>query len=315
MWGLHEVDHEESAMAVWRPDPALQRRRLRSELRKAREAAGYTQTEVAAAMDWSASKLTRIEAGQVTVSTTDLRALLAHYGINDRTEIERLEEIARASRERSWWSGYRELVSPEFMTYLGYEYSASIMRTFQPQGVPGLLQTEEYARVVIGEVIGQDRRRVDALVELRMARQEVLERDDPLHLHCILDEAVIRRVVGSPALMRRQLRHLKEAADRPNVTVRVMPFSRGWYSRMRSAYILLEFPDVIVENVLFIETEHDNLVIREETPEKDEAVTPGGYIDAFFQKEQMAPTSESLSLIDDALGSLSRSAEEEPDNE
>jgi transcriptional regulator with XRE-family HTH domain len=102
-------------MAEWRPDPALQRRRLRNELRKAREAAGYTQADVAAAMDWSPSKLTRIEAGQVAVSTTDLRALLAYYRVNEKSEIERLEGIARASRERSWWSGYRDLVRPEFL--------------------------------------------------------------------------------------------------------------------------------------------------------------------------------------------------------
>src|SRR5574341_251305 len=208
-------------MAARGPDPMVHRRRLRSELRRVREAAGFTQRDVARAMDWSLSKLIRIETGAVSITTNDLRALLTHYGINEPERVEGLIEVARASRERSWWSGYREVASQDYVTFLGYESSASVIRNFEPLLVPGLLQTEEYAREVIRAIQGEDH--VDALVDLRMYRQQtLLERDEPPSTHFILDEAVIRRSVGGPDVMRRQLRHLAQLAERPNITVRVV---------------------------------------------------------------------------------------------
>lgn len=130
------------------PDPTIPRRRLRSELRKAREAANMSQRDVAAAMDWSASKLIRIESGAVNISTNDLRALLHHYGI-EGDRIATLVELARAARGQTPWAIYRDVASPEYIAFLGYESSASVIRNFEPMLVPGLLQTEDYARTVI----------------------------------------------------------------------------------------------------------------------------------------------------------------------
>ncbi|MGH3977188.1 MAG: Scr1 family TA system antitoxin-like transcriptional regulator, partial [Pseudonocardiaceae bacterium] len=147
-------------------DPAIHRRRLRSELRNAREAAGMTQRDVAAAMDWSQSKLIRIESGAVNISTNDLRALLHHYNV-DSTRIDALVDVARAGREMTRWSIYKDVASPELIAFLGYESSASIIRTFEPFLVPGLLQTEEYARTVISSREAHNPHTIDPLVDLR----------------------------------------------------------------------------------------------------------------------------------------------------
>ncbi len=143
-----------------RPDPAILRRRLRSELRKARDTAGMTQRDVAVAMDWSQSKLIRIESGAVNISTNDLRALLGHYSVDsDRSNA--LVDIARAAREPTPWSIYKDVATPEYIAFLGYEASASIIRNFEPLLVPGLLQTEEYARTVIGVTEAHNPQKID----------------------------------------------------------------------------------------------------------------------------------------------------------
>ena len=218
------------------PDPTVHRRRLRSELRKAREAAGMTQRDVAAAMDWSQSKLIRIETGAVSISTNDLRALLRHYSL-EHARIENLVDVARASRDQPRWSVYKDVAEPEYIAFLGYESSASIIRNFEPLLIPGLLQTEEYASEVLSAMHDFELHKVDPLVELRMQRQELLVREpSPPSMHFIMDEAVIRRMIGGHALMRRQLRRLKELADHPNIIIRIVSFERGIYPRFREAY-------------------------------------------------------------------------------
>lgn len=285
-------------------DPTVHRRRLRSELRRAREAAGFSQRDVAKAMDWSLSKLLRIEVGSVSITTNDLKVLLAYYGITDPARVEELIEMARASRERSWWSVYREVASTEYLTYLGFESSASLIRNFEPLLVPGLLQTDDYAREVIGALEGPDPVKVDALVDLRMRRQELLTRSDPPRLHFILDEAVIRRVVGGPDLMRAQLRHLREMASRPNVTIRIVTFRRGLYPRLREPFVIIEFPDPDDEDILIIENPDAPSIIRESSPEEQLDATPVGYLQVFFQIEQVAHREDTLPLLDDAISHM-----------
>src|SRR5262249_7970159 len=184
------------------PDPTVHRRRLRNELRKAREAAGKTQRDVAAAMDWSQSKLIRIETGAVNISTNDLRVLLAHYDV-DQARVSPLVELARAAREAPRWSIYKDVASAEYISFLGYESSASVIRNFEPLVVPGLVQLEEYAREVIRMAEPGDPQRIDALVDLRMQRQEIISREQPPDLHFIMDEAVVRRVEGGRDTIRR----------------------------------------------------------------------------------------------------------------
>ncbi len=187
---------------------------------------------------------------------------------------------------------------------MAYESAASVIRSFQPLLVPGLLQTEEYAREVISEVRGPDKKVVDRLVDLRMERQELLERENPPSLHFIMDEAVINRAVGGSDAMRRQLRRIKEVGELPNVTVRILPFSAGLYPRLRIAYVLFEFAEPENEDVLSIENPQGDMVVREASPGEPSDVNPVSYLEIFFQLEQLAPRERANELIDTALARL-----------
>ena len=291
-----------------RTDPSVHRRRLRGELRRARETAGFTQRDVARAMDWSLSKLIRIETGAVSITTNDLKALLGHYGITDPLRVESLVEVARSSRERSWWGIYRDIASPEYIAFLGYESSASIMRNYEPILVPGLLQTEEYAREVLRHVRGpKDPKRIDALVALRQERQELLVRADPPELHFIMDEAVIRRMVGGPDLMHRQLTHIRRLLDQPNITIRVVPFRSGMYRSLRVPYVLFEFADPEDEAVLYLEHPNEEMIIHESALHDDQeegSPTPATYLEIFWQLEQQARREDVEAMLDEAIGTV-----------
>jgi transcriptional regulator with XRE-family HTH domain len=245
------------------PSPVVHRRRLRTELRRARQEAGLTQEQVAEAMDWSLSKIIRIEAGNVGISTNDLKALLRHY----RVDPERTDEfvvLARAARERAWWSVYRDVVNPWLLQLIGYESAAFITRNFETLLVPGLLQTEEYARALIREWEGRaPEERVDTLVEIRMRRQELLDRPDPPLLFFILDEAVVRREIGGKAVMRRQIRRLVELAAKPNITLELVPFAAGAHPGLRGPFVILEFPDPADDDVLYLENARADLISRD----------------------------------------------------
>jgi transcriptional regulator with XRE-family HTH domain len=245
-------------MAGDRPSPVVQRRRLRTELRRARQDAGLTQEQVADAMDWSLSKVIRIEAGSVGISTNDLKALLSHYQLDDPDVTSELVALARAARERSWWSVYRDPAPPGLLQLIGYEAASFIIRNFEMLLVPGLLQTEDYARAVIQPLEeGAAAERVNTLVEIRMRRQEQLERDDTPLLFFILDEAAVRRLIGGRDVMRRQIHHLVEMAARPNVTIEIVPFSAGTHPGLRGPFVIIEFPDPGDDDVLFLEARGD----------------------------------------------------------
>jgi transcriptional regulator with XRE-family HTH domain len=287
------------------PDPAIHRRRLRTELRNAREAGGMTQRDVAAAMDWSQSKLIRIESGAVNITTNDLRALLSHYGM-DPARIDELVEVARAARESTPWSIYKNVATPEYIAFLGYESSASIIRNFEPFLVPGLLQTEEYARTVISITEADNPQKIEPLVDLRTERQELLVRQPVADLHFIMDEAVIRRITGGRDVMLRQLRHLwKVVEDHPNITVRIMPFKRGMYSRQQVAYWLFEFPDPGDEYVLYVENpEQSEYIVRESSPEEPDRNSPVRYLEVFYGLEQIVSRKDTQDLLLDAINRL-----------
>src|SRR6266567_1620788 len=195
------------------PSPAVTRRRLRTELRRARLEAGLTQEHVAGVMDWSLSKLIRIENGSVSISTNDLKALVQYYKITDDKRIAELLALARASRERSWWSTYRD-ISKQLAQLIEYESAAYISRHYQDLVIPGLLQTTEYMRTSTRQLApDMPASQVDTVVEVRLKRQELVKRAETPLLFFVLDEAVIRRMVGDRDVMRRQLQQLVEAAD------------------------------------------------------------------------------------------------------
>lgn len=278
-------------------DPTVQRRRLQVELRRARTEAGLTQKEAAETLDWSPSKLLRIENGTVGISPVDLRALLTQYGIKDPKRIDELVQIARGSKKQPF-TEYRDVLKPAFMTYLGFEASAAINRQFQPQLVPGLLQTQEYAEAVLQAldpaISATD---IQRQVEARLERQELLDREDAGKFFFIVDEAVVRRVVGGLGVMSRQLELLKERSKQPNVTIQVIPFSAGAHYGMGGPFIVLEFEDPNTDNLLYVENERGDMVSRDATPETTSR------LESFWQMEKLASAPEDLN---DVLGGILR---------
>jgi transcriptional regulator with XRE-family HTH domain len=247
------------------PSPAVQRRRLRTELRRARQQAGLTQDQVAEAMEWSLSKVIRIEAGTVGISANDLKALLGYYKIVDEDQVASLLALARAGRERPWQSVYRDVVSPRFLQFIEFEAAASISRNFEPLVVPGLLQTEEYSRAISRQFAGDaPDKRIDAQVEVRMRRQELLDWEDSPLLFFILDEAATRRLIGGKDVMRRQLRRLTEMAARPHVTIEVVPFSAGVHPGLQGSFVIHEFPDPADDDVLYLESPQGEVISRDD---------------------------------------------------
>jgi transcriptional regulator with XRE-family HTH domain len=251
------------------PSPVVQRRRLRGELRRIRLETGETQEQVAAVMDWSLSKFIRIENGSVGISTNDLKVLLGHYGIVDDDRIEELIALARAAKERSWWSEYSGIAPPKLLQFIEYEAAAMITRSFQPLLVPGLLQTEEYASEVIGRLSGQEPKdRLDALATLRMKRQELLKQSGPPPwFFFIVDEGVVRRLVGGQDVMRGQIRHLIEMSSRDNVTIEVVPFSAGVNRGMHGPFVIFEFSEAEDEDALYLENPGGDLISRDNQEE------------------------------------------------
>ncbi|ROO83008.1 helix-turn-helix protein [Actinocorallia herbida] len=239
------------------PGPVVQRAILTSELQRLRQEHGSTQDQAASALDWSLSKLIRIEGGSVGVSTTDLHALLRYYGMPDGDPaIGRLTELARDGRQRGWWALYRNEISPAYTEFIGYEAGASTIRCLQPLAIPGLLQIEEYANALTIE-FARTREQRDIIVEVRMQRQDqVLGRADPPLLHVVLDEAALRRHVGGQTdrgIMTRQLRHLVEMSAEPNIIIELIPFTQGAHFGMQGEFTILGFADSRLGDVLFIE--------------------------------------------------------------
>ena len=215
--------------------PTVGRRRLRAELRRLRVDRELTQEHVAAEMEWSLSKLIRIENGTVAISVSDLRSLLAYYGIHDAQRVDPLLDLARAAKRRMWWDEYRAELHTALLTFVGFESEATDIGTFQPILIPGLIQTEAYSRALQrGLRPDLDEKQIDRRVEFRLRRQaELFKRDDPPHFLAVLDESVLlRQPDPDTRLMREQLTHLIEVAQQPYATIQVMPFTagvhRGW---------------------------------------------------------------------------------------
>ena len=219
-------------------------------------------------MDWSLSKIIRIETGSVGVSTNDLTALLRLYRVRDRQRVKDLIELGRASRQQTWWSKYRSIMEPTYFQYIEYETSASIIRSHGTIVVPGLLQTEEYAATIISRYsTNPPPKTVKALVEVRMKRQELLlSQPRGPGLFFIIDEAVIHRLNGEEDLRKAQLEKLISMAERPGITIEVVPFAAGLYRGMSENFIILEFPGP-VDDVIYFESARDQILSHEKVEE------------------------------------------------
>jgi transcriptional regulator with XRE-family HTH domain len=232
--------------------PTLRRRRLGAELKRCREAAGLTQEYVSRYFEWHAAKVTRIETARVAVTARDVRDLLTLYGVQDDEYREALIGLARQSRERTWWTDYRDVMRPG--NFVGLEAEASSMREWAPIVLPGLLQTEAYIRALMRTGRSSDPpESIDRRVALRIKRQDRLTGPNPLTLSAIVDESVIRRVVGGADVMGDQLRHLLSRAQLPNVTLQILPFDAGEHSFLGGSAALLEFRETTHLDVLYLE--------------------------------------------------------------
>ena len=242
--------------------PLMLRRRLRTELRTARINKELTQEQVAKAMEWSLSKMNRIEKAKTGISTNDLKALLPLYGITDKERADELLALARAARQSPWWSRYSDVAPAELLELIEYEYAASEVSQFETMFVPGILQTEDYASAVLQGFYGEKSpsERVAALIELRTRRRDLLTSDNAPNFHFALDESVIRRLVGSPAITSRQLMHLVNVSEQSNVTIQVVPFTAGLHPGMKGPFEIVQFADAPDENILFLETPGGDII-------------------------------------------------------
>lgn len=233
-------------------NPTVRRRRLGQELRRLREQKGMTAEAVAEHLLVSQSKISRLENGRRSISQRDVRDLCGVYEVEDQRVVEGLMQMAKDSRQQGWWHSFGDI---PYSVYIGLETDAASLRIYDPQVVPGLLQTKLYAEALItGALPETPPADIKKRVEVRMRRQDrVNSKENPLRLWTVLDEAALRRRVGSGALMRDQLEHLVEKSRLPHVTVQVIPFEMGAHPGLNGQYAILEFPDAADSSVVYIE--------------------------------------------------------------
>jgi transcriptional regulator with XRE-family HTH domain len=227
-------------MAV-KPSPTTLRRQLGAELRRLRERAGRSAADVAVALSWSESKLSRIETAHTGIRNQDLDRLLEFYDVGEDAR-RRIRALAVQSRQRGWWEAYGDVLPNPYEALIGFEAEAATINTYEAQIVPGLLQTAEYARAVIrSDGVFEDDGVIDQRVAVRMARQAVLTRDPPPTFWAVVDEAVLRRPIGGADVQRRQLLRLLDVGDLPMVTIQVLPFAAGAHRALAGSFVILEF--------------------------------------------------------------------------
>jgi transcriptional regulator with XRE-family HTH domain len=273
--------------------PTVRRRRLGSELRRLREAQSIKLEEVAEKLGLAPSTLSRIETGKAPTRSAYLTTMLDIYGVSDPVQKRMLIDMAREGHRKGWWAVWEDALPTGFGIYVGLEAEAASLRVYEAQVVHGLLQTEEYARAVMTTVRRrQSPTEIDRLVKLRMRRQEALTKPDPLELWIILDEAVIRRSMGSPDLMKRQLDRLIEASQWPNVTLQVLEFSSGFHPALNGPFAIIEFPERFDPDVVYSE----GVVGQAYVEERDKEVR--AQVEAFdLLRATALPPADSAELI------------------
>jgi transcriptional regulator with XRE-family HTH domain len=249
--------------------PTVRRRRLGAELRRLRERAGLTGDDVAKRVKWSASKVSRIENAQSAPRASDIRKLLALYDIEGR-DAEELLALAEEAARKGWWETYSPTLPPEYSALIGMEAEAQSALSWAAQIVPGLFQTDDYALEVTNGYLeriapvppSETRRRV----EVRLARQQVLTRDNPLRLSAVLDESVLYRRFGDRDVMKSQMKKLLELSERDNISLRILQLD-GRHPIGTGAFVLLRFGDVhhvTHQDVVYIENLTGGRYVEEE---------------------------------------------------
>ncbi|NDZ79643.1 MULTISPECIES: helix-turn-helix transcriptional regulator [unclassified Streptomyces] len=233
-------------------NPTVRRRRLGQELRRLRELKGMTAEEVAERLLVSQSKISRLENGRRSISQRDVRDLCGVYEVEDHRIVDSLMQMAKDSRQQGWWHAFGDI---PYSVYIGLETDAASLRVYDPQVVPGLLQTRQYAEALIAGALPETAvTDIEKRVQVRLRRQERVSADEsPLRLWVVIDESALRRVIGDKQLMIAQLEHLVELSQLPHVTVQVLPFAVGAHPGINGQYAILEFPDAADSSVVYIE--------------------------------------------------------------
>ncbi|MER7892997.1 helix-turn-helix transcriptional regulator [Micromonospora sp. NPDC094482] len=234
--------------------PTVLRMLLGSQLRRLRESTGVTREGAGWEIRASESKISRMELGRVGFKERDVADLLTLYGVTDAEERELLLKLARDANSPGWWHRYGDVLPTWFQSYLGLEAAAALIRSYEVQFVPGLLQTPGYARAVV--LLGHGAAtpgEIDRRVDLRIRRQELLRRADPPQLWAVLDEAALRRPIGGVAVMREQLTALIEATRSPHIRLQIIPFTAGGHAAAGGAFTILRFGDQDLPDIVYIE--------------------------------------------------------------
>jgi hypothetical protein len=256
MIGSH-AGGDEAARDMFGPHrggPTVLRIVLGSQLRRLREKRQITCEEAGAAIRGSHSKISRMELGRVRFRSRDVADLLTLYGVEEEKDRTAMLALADQANAAGWWHSYSDILPSWFEVYIGLEEAASRIRAYEVQFVPGLLQTEDYARAVtlLGHPTAPGHE-VERRVGLRMRRQSLLTSEDPPHLWAVVDEAVLRRPLGGVHAMRRQLRRLLELTDLPNVTLQMVPFALGGHAAAGGPFSILRFAERDLPDVVYLE--------------------------------------------------------------
>jgi transcriptional regulator with XRE-family HTH domain len=245
--------------------PPVRRRLLGAALRRHRENAGYGLDDAARILECDRSKISRIETGQRGIRPKELRELLTEYGVDDARR-DALVTIGRQTWQRGWWQSYAHVLDDAYQDYIILESTAAAIWSYEAQRIPGLLQTEDYARATaVASPFFESREQQDQFVEARLARQQILTRDNPPQFWAILSEAALRQLVGGPKVMQAQLRRLLELSnDLPSVTVQVLPFAAGAHPGSSGPFVILKFPAAADLGVVYLEGQTGGVYLEAE---------------------------------------------------
>jgi transcriptional regulator with XRE-family HTH domain len=259
-----EDDPPEGAFAEARGGPTVLRILVGSQLRRLREASGITREDAAYAIRGSEAKMSRLESGRVGFKPRDVADLLTLYGLAEGSARDVVLRLAEQANEPGWWHRYSDTMPDWFSTYVGLEQAATIIRSYEAQYVPGLLQIEAYAKAVVdlGEAVRADE--VSKRVGLRMQRQQLLYVPKPPDYWAVIDEAVLRRNLGGRHVMRDQLDHILEVSERPNITVQVVPFDRSDVAAVGGPFTLLRFAEPDLPDIVYLEQLNSALYLNKD---------------------------------------------------
>ena len=275
--------------------PTVLRMLLGSQLRRLREAKGITREEAGYLIRASESKISRMELGRVSFKERDVVDLLGMYGVDDDGDRGALVALARDANSPGWWHKYSDVLPDWFSVYVGLEEAASLLRVYEVQFIPGLLQTTEYTRAIVkrGQAAAPAEE-IERRVQLRAARQEMLAKPGAPRLWAVIDEAALRRPIGGPAVMRAQLERLIAATEEPGITVQVVPFGSGGHAAEGGAFTIMRFPEAELPDVVYVEQLTSALYLdkREDVEKYSEVM------------DQLSVESESPERTADILGEI-----------